>query len=459
MERLSAIWNDVRSSLWFRPGLLTILGIGAAFGMLGVDRWVASVETLSLPIGLGGDPQSARDVLSTIAGGMITLAGVSFSIVVIALTLASHQFAPRVLRNFTSDRVNQTTLGVFVGTFAYSVLVLRVVRGDAGGSGAYVPAAGVLLAIVAAVVSLGFFLYFIHHIATSIQVSQIVRSVTEDTHRAIERMLGDERAVTGPARIRAAPIPVPDGWRVAARGEGYVEQIDEDGLVAAAADAGATLELLVGPGDFVAEGSPLAVTESSPADPEPLADAVRGAIVLGRQRTILEDPAFGIRELVDIAVKAISPSMNDPNTAMNCVDYLGSLLRRMADRDWPAGTWVDEAGAVRVRVPTAGFEDYVALAFTEIRRYGHADLAVTLRLLEALGGAADATARPDRRAALWEEAVRLAGSADRGIDDPADRRAVDERLDRLAAALGRNAAPHHLAAAVRQPTAPSPDTE
>lgn len=452
MEKFSVIWEHVRSSLWFRPAVLTVTAIVVALTVLGLDRWLAA-EGITLPLRLQGDPESARQVLSTIATGMITIAAMSFSVVIIALTLASNQFAPRVLRNFTTDRVSQTTLGVFVGTFVYSLLVLRAVRGNPGGPGAHVPDAGILLAMGAAVVSLGFFIYFIHHIATSIQVSKIIRNVAEETHESIERILASDRGVTGPARIRAAPLPMPEGWRVSAAGEGYVDRIDAPRLVAAAREAGVVLDLLVGPGDFVAEGSPLAVAGSAPEEPEALADAVRAAFLLARQRTIREDASFGFRELVDIAVKAISPAMNDPNTAVNCIDYLGSFLRRMADRDWPPGVWSDEDGTVRARPPTAPFDEYVSLAFTEIRRYGQADLAITLRIIDALGGAADATTRPDRRAAIWEEAKRVMETADRGIAGRDDRRSVSDRFALLATALEQDPGPYRL-----DPTTPPAGT-
>lgn len=453
MERLSAMWEDVRSSLWFRPAALTLSAILLAFAALGLDRSLVD-RGVELPAWLGGDPASAREVLTTIASGMITIAAMSFSVVIIALTLASNQFAPRVLRNFTTDRINQTTLGVFVGTFVYSLLVLRAIQEGSDGPGR-VPEIAILTAMAAAVASLGFFIYFIHHIATGIQVSRIIENVAEETRVSIDRLLASEHGVTGPARIRSAPLPVPDGWRVGAAGEGYVDRIDASRLVTAAKEADLVLDVLVGPGDFVAEGSPLAVADRRPEDPEPVAEAVEGAFLLARQRTIHEDPAFGFRELVDIAVKAISPAMNDPNTAVNCVDYLGSFLRRMADRDWPPGAWTDEDGTLRARLPDAGFEEYVALAFTEVRRYGRADLAITLRILDALGGAADATPRPDRRAALWEEAKRVMETADRGIAGRDERRTVSDRFALLAESLGRDPEPFRLRDPTRADDVPS----
>lgn len=438
MERLRATWDDIRSSLWFRPGILVSGALVAAWIALGLDRRLVGTPVGEALRAWAGDAESSRQVLATIAGGMITIAGVSFSIVVIALVLASNQFAPRVLRNFTADRVNQTVLGVFVGTFVYSVLVLRSIRGAAGETGPYVPAIAVSLAVGLSIVSLGFFIYFIHHIAQNIQVSRIVRNVAELTEDAIEELFERERAPTGPARTRAAVFPPAGPHRVAADDEGYVVRIDEEGLVDAAADEETVIESVVGPGDFVALGSPLVVAHRTPEDPDGFDDRVRGSFVLGRQRTIASDPSFGFRELVDVAVKALSPGVNDPNTACNCVDYLGSFLRRMADRDWPSADYEDDDGVVRLRVPAADFSDYLDLAFAEIRRYGVSDLAVSLRLIEALGGVGLATERADRRDQIWEATTRVMEAADHGLVHPADRDRLNGQLVRFGNALDRD---------------------
>jgi len=448
VERLYAFRDDVRASLWFRPGLLAAGAVAAAWVSLGLDRRVAGTPTGEALLGWAGDVDSSRQVLATIAGGMITIAGVSFSIVVVALVLASNQFSPRVLRNFTSDRVVQTVIGAFIATFLYAVLVMRGLRSGTGDGPPYVPAISVFLAIVFAVVSLGAFVYFIHHISQSIQVSRIVSNVSERTAAAIESMFEHDRAPTGPARSRSAVLPPPAPCLVSAESEGYVTRVDEEGLVRAAVEIDTVIESIVGPGDFVASGAPLALARRRPDDPESFADRVRGAFVVGPRRTIASDPSLGFRELVDVAIKALSPGINDPHTACHCIDYLGSLLRRMADRDWPEPEYVDDEGTVRLRVPAADFGDYLHLAFTEIRRYGTSDLAVSLRLFESLGGLASATHRADRREAIWKQAREVIEGADRGFDHPADRRRLEAEIARLGEAVGAD--PKEAGFSVRQ---------
>jgi uncharacterized membrane protein len=227
IARLVARWDDLRSSLWFTPGILVISAIVLAWGVLRVDRWVASTELAQVAWAFSGGPDSARQLLSTLSGSMMTLTGVTFSITLAALALAAGQYSPRILRNFMRDRFNQTVLGVFIGTFLYCILILRSIR---SGEEAYVPAVGVTGAILLAVVSLGFFIVFIHHMASSIQVSSMIQAVGRESHHAIASLFDRETGAVGPAWIRTAVAPVPPGFRVIAEHDGYVGRLDTDGL-------------------------------------------------------------------------------------------------------------------------------------------------------------------------------------------------------------------------------------
>lgn len=453
IERLLARWDSLRSSLWFTPGILVVLAIALAWGVLRVDRWVASTELATVAWAFSGGPDSARQLLGTLSGSMMTLTGVTFSITLAALALAAGQYSPRILRNFMRDRFNQTVLGVFIGTFVYCILVLRSIR---GGEDAYVPAVGVTGAIVLAMVSLGFFIVFIHHMASSIQVSSMIRAVARESHSVIAALFAREHGVVGPAWIRTDAAPVPAGFRILAHHDGYVERVDAERLCEVATEAGVELEILAGPGDFSTRNAVIAVADHAPGKPDEFGAEVRDAIFLGRQRTMAQDPAFGFRQLVDIAVRALSPGINDPTTACNAVDFLGSLLADMADRPWPSTVLSDAGGTVRLRLPPATFADYVALACTEIRRYAAADLAVTLRLLDALAVVAATTERPDRRTPLWAEARAILTGCDQHFGVPDDRKRVNDHFRRLASVLGLDARPHLLAAERARPHETTP---
>jgi uncharacterized membrane protein len=446
MRSLRTLWDDLRSSLWFLPGVMTVGAVFAAWSLLRADRWVVASELELGPWGYGGGADSARQVLATIAGSIMTITGVTFSITMVALVLAAGQYTPRVLRNFVRDRVNQTVLGVFVGTFLFTLLVLRAIR---AGDDAFVPALAVTASIALAVVSLGFFLYFLHHMANAIQVSNIIRNVARETHAEIDRTFEQEAGFTGPPQLRAQPPS--SGLRVVAEKQGYVIRIETDALIATARSHETAIEVVVGPGDFVSHGEALAFARGNPAERARLADEVREAFHFDSQRSISQDPAYGFRQLVDIAVRALSPGVNDPTTACNSVDYLGGFLARLADLEWPDVEVRDDDGAVRVIVPQGTFAGYVDLACSEIRHYGRSDLTTTVRLLEALRRAADVTTRSDRRAALGRAAQAILEGAERSIRSTVDRDRVSESAQRLAEALGDDPAGYRLAS---RPLAP-----
>lgn len=429
MERIRTVWDDLRSSLWFVPTALSVGAVLLSRVSLAVDRWIVVTHPDGLTWVYGGGADSARVVLGTVAGSMVTIASVTFSITMVALTLASGQFTPRILRNFMRDRFNQIVLGSFIATFLFSILVLREIR---GGDDAYVPAFSVTVSVAGVLVAFGFFIFFIHHVADSIQASSIIQSAARETHREIAATFDRDGAAIGPAWLMSNPPPRGSGTPVRATRDGYVERVDIGRLRDAATARESTLRLLVGPGDFALRDEPIAVWEGDSADGNEDDGAVVGAFHVGRQRTVSQDFAFGFRQIVDIAIRALSPGVNDPTTASNAIDHLASLVVDLADRDWPASEVEDENGVVRVVLSSAGFEEYVALAFTEIRRYGRGDLSVTLRLLEAIARIAESTSRPDRHEALHQEARAVLRGANRGIEDPIDRERVDRRLVRIA---------------------------
>lgn len=390
LRRVRDSWEAVTSSLWFLPALLTAAAGVVAWLLMRVDRQMAGSDLGPFLWAYAGDSDSARSLLGTIAGSMISVAGVAFSVTMVALTLVSNQFAPRVLRNFMEDRVNQVVLGVFVATFTYCILVLRSIGEDWQEQ----PGLPVVFAFLLGVAALGFFLYFIHHVAQSIQVSNIAAAVAHETHASLERMLAHSPAVIASAGVGTLARQAPDGCHpVLSSREGFLLRVDVPALIQAAGARDQVLHLAVAPGEFVVRGTPIAFSGCAPGD-EALVREVCDACTFGPQRTIHQDPAFGFRQLVDIALKAVSPGINDPTTACNCVAYLGSFLTRLADQDWPGTRFRDDSGALRVVLPCSEYRDFVRLACTEIRRYAREDLAVGLALLYALTRAAGVTRRP-----------------------------------------------------------------
>jgi uncharacterized membrane protein len=441
---------DLRVGLLLRPALIT--GVMAVVAILlpmlelhspWLGGWMAGIPWLS-----SSDAASAQIVLGTIAGSMMTVLSITYSVLLMALSLASVQFSPRILSAFMRDGASQTTMGMFVGTFVYCLLVLRVVHGDPH---AFVPPLSMLTAVGLALLSLGFLIYFIHHISSGIQANYIVDRIAAETEAIIDACFPAEMVATDPpvAGHEPAPEPGPGTQWVPAPASGYVQLVDEKALLSVAAEHGVALHVLRGVGEFVVEGAPLVGVVGGPVatDGTRQGGAVAPAVLnvcrecfdIGAVRTMQEDTEFGVRQIVDIALKAVSPAVNDPSTAVTCIDHLGRLVCRLAARADRAQ--VLGSGAARVFLRRATFRSVLDLAFNQIRQYGKTDMAVTLRLLRVLGDVARIAAqarRPDRLEAI-ERHVRLLPL---GADGPFAEEACPELASRLAvierALLSRN---------------------
>ena len=421
-------WLDrLRSSLWVIPGAFAIGAAIGAFVLVPLDRLVdQSVAGNLSGVLFAGGPESARLVLSTISAAMLTFTGLVFTVTMLVLQQASSQLSPRVMRTFLRDRVNQAVLGLFVATFLFSLLVLREVRSPPTGS-SFVPAIAVTVAYLLLVASVGAFVYYIHHMAQSIRAVSVLRSVGDETRAAIARLypegVGDEPE-DAPA---ALPTRAPDRVLTLEHGPGVITSVDDAQLMVLAREHQLTVELLYLVGDFVPHGAPLLTLWSRadgglPAD-LPI-DRLAGTIQLGLERTMTEDVACGFRQIVDIAERALSPGINDPSTALQGLDQLHDLLRRLAVRSIPSPFRLDEDGTVLLCLRRPDWPDYVALAIDEIRQFGSGSIQIARRLRHLLLDL-QAVAPPSRQAPLSRQ-LRLLDA------DLAQAFAFQE--DRLAAA-------------------------
>ncbi|MEO6458700.1 MAG: DUF2254 domain-containing protein [Chloroflexia bacterium] len=416
--------EQARSSLWVLPAAITLIAGLLAFLLVEIDRRAGSNTELFrlLPWAFEGGAESARAVLTTIAGSMITLAGTVYSITIVALTLASMQFAPRVLRGFMRDRSNQVVLGFFVATFTYCLLVLRTVRSEEGIE--FVPGRAVAGGVVLALVSLGMLIYFIDHIFHGIQVSSIINSVTNETVEQINHIYPEPWSADD---LQADPLPgqpmrvvtLPDDWTpIPANQSGYLQYIDYKGLFSLAVQASIVVKQERPNGSFVLDGGPLVYISPASSLTPTLRGQINAAFVLGNHPTMQQDVAYGIRRLVDIALKAISPAVNDPTTALNCIDYLGAILATLGNRKLPELDRADSSGQVRLIVYERTFHDLVRLAFDQIRHYGAADPVIGIRLLDTIGHIAQVIKNPANREVLCEHIEKIVSGAERTIADP-----------------------------------------
>ena len=405
-------WRErVRGGFRIVPALFVAGSVVLSMATLWLDDHV--VDEVSA--GFSGSPDNARDVLSTISSSMITFTALVFSITVVVLQLTSSQFSPRVLRTFLRDRTTQVSLGVFVATFTYALLVLRAVGSD---DDSFVPALSVSIAFVLVLVSLAVFVHYIHHIARSIQVSSIIASVAGETRETLERLY--------PADGIYVDVPVPAGPADATiespHRPGVVLAYDEDRLVELARRGDCTLTMVPAVGDFVPEGAPLFAVHGAT---DGLDERIASCVALGRERTMHQDVGFGFRQLVDIAERALSPAINDPTTAVQCLDHLHDFLRRLVRRRFPTGRYLDEDGNLRLVVQSAAWDDYVSLAFDEIRQYGASSMQVNRRLRATIDDLL--TIAPlERRGPLERERRMLHDSVARSFPHLEDQRAAEQ---------------------------------
>ena len=380
--KLRSWWYEIRGSLWFLPSILTAAAIVLATVSVWIDqRWLLDRHA---QIGwlFGGGVDGARGVLQAIASTMITVTALVFSITVVALQLASSQLSPRVLRTFMADRGNQTVLGFFIGTFTYALLVLRVVHSPLEDADAFVPSLSVTLAIVLALISVGLLIFFVHHAANAMRASVVIDRAAWATRERIDQLYPEQDESDRPvAPEPAAPRVIST---VCTKSGGYLQAIDIGTLLAFADRHAMTIRVEPTVGDFLFPGEPLASiwpTDSEETDAE---GAIRDAFVLGLERTLHADVAFGFQQLSDIAVRSLSPGINDPTTAIICIDRLGDLLVHLSHRGQPPTVRKEDEGEGRLIVREPSFADLLDIAFDQIRHYGAGDPTVMAHLLRTL---------------------------------------------------------------------------
>jgi uncharacterized membrane protein len=419
--RFGQLRESLRSSLWFVPAVCVVLAAAAAQALVqlqpGSTTWL-----------FGGGPESARTLLSTLAASMITFLGLTFSITMVVLQLTSSQYSPRVLRTFLRDRQSQWTLGIFVATFVYVILVLREVRGDASDIERFVPGAAITFSFVLLLASLAMFVAYINHMAQAIRPESIISQVADETRSLVERrpLLGANDGEQHPEdHLRCLEASHARAATVCSSREGVLQSIDVDRLVAIAGDAGAAVVARVRIGEYVRDGAPLFRVHPSGGATPPLedgvADRLRSSLGLGRDRTMQQDVAFGLRQLVDVGIRALSPSINDPTTAVQVIDRLHGILAQLGVREWPSKVRTDRSGDVRVVLLEPDWEDMVHLAVDELRQYGSGSLQVLRRLHAALDDLSACVPEP-MRPPLQEQLTLLRAAAERSFPDAADRR-------------------------------------
>lgn len=396
LRRLRGSLVELQQGLWFVPALIVVLNGALSIVLVEVDR---HTRISAGPL-FQGDASAARTVLSVVSGSLITVAGLTFSLTIVVLQLTSSQFSPRILRTFFGDRLTQITVGSYVGIFVYSILVLRSV------SGAFVPRLSVTVASGLAIAGVVLLIVFIHHISQLIQVSYVTGDIAAKTLARLEVLYPATHGKGEEVDVDA----LLEGWQLEQPGlvlpdlPGFLRRVDLESLVETLAGKADRVALLVCPGDFVSVEQPVVAVWPATQARE-CGDAVRKACQIERERDLDQDLDFGLRQLADTAVKAMSPGINDPTTACTCAGYLRSILARLAAREFPTPLRFFPEAGLTIVVRRREFEEYLE-PFIEIGRYSTEDARVTAALLDALR-----SVRGIAREAKFDARAEAAGDA------------------------------------------------
>ena len=427
--RLRERWDELRGSYWFVPTVM-IVGATLLWGALGAaDQALFTAGVQRLPWLYYDTIDSARTLMFAVAGAMIGIIGVVFSITTVPLTIAASQFGPRLLRMFLRDTGTQVVLGTFTATFIFCMLVLLRLRDETTAS---LPQLSLSVGLLLALLSLGMLVYFINHIAVSMQAPNVVAAVSDELQGAIKATFPLATTPVAPAPPFAPPAT--PALTVLAKRNGYIQARDDEQLFQLAETHNLTVQLLREPGAFVTAGAPLARVWPF-ATPLDLSEEINGAFVLEAQRTLVQDIEFGINELVEVALRALSPAINDPFTAITCTDWLGAALCQLAMRHLPAPCRCSGDGTVRLASMPLTFGQATDAAFNQIREYGRGSASVTLHLLNTIAVVATCAHSAEQRAHLLRHAELIEQGSRDGLPEAASRGLVAQRFAEIAAML------------------------
>lgn len=431
--KLVNLWYRFRSNFWFIPSVLAFSSIIIALGLVWLDYRliVRGVHPAHEYWFLLVSPDGAQTFLSTIAGSMLGVTGVVFSITIVSLTVASGQFGPRLLREFMKDLGNQVVLGTFIACFLYCLIVLRYLNfGDSFKDG-FVPYIAINGALLVSIAGLAVLIYFIHHVATAIQADTIVASLSENLQNNIDRLFPKQDSRYKNQKLTE---PRPKNFEekvllIESPCSGYVQAIDYEGLSAMADDLDFVLKLHERAGKYVVRGSTLMSYISQTKLTEEATNKLVQTFVFGKQPTSEQDIEFSLSQIVEIAVRSLSPGINDPFTAISCIDVLSEGVRNIAERGIPPPYYCNKAGKLRLIFDALTFSGILDTAFNQIRQNTRSSVAVRIRLLEALASIAIDVTDEDAQNAIRKHAQMIKDGALReGLSEKHDLNDIEKRL-------------------------------
>jgi len=441
--RITNVWFNLSSSYWFVPALLGFAAVGLSYGVYAVDVYLRENDVSSVWWLYGGGISGARTILTSMATSLVTIASVVFSISLLVLSTTLSQYGPLLIRNFMHDRASQVTFGIFVATFIYCYLMLNLLKGQQVD---YMPGLSVTVGILLGIVSVGVLVYFIHHMAASIQSDNVIATVGKDFEKTIARLYPESKKNNNRRPTNKVDPSVPPDFDqhaspVLAAQAGYLQAVDTQHLLHIAGENDLILRLGFRPGLFVNEQHALALVWPGERKDERICREIRQGFIFGTERTLEQDVEFAVNQIIEIAVRALSPSLNDPFIALTCVDWLGVGLMKMAESDIPSPYHYDKSGKLRIIAHPLDFVELTGEMFTKLRQYANLNVATTIRLLEVIQEIGGTVQREPDRVALLKHALMLERGSRALQMQQWERKCVEEKFRLAVRALMKDAGP------------------
>ncbi len=432
MKKLLFFWNELKATFWFVPVLIILFSILLSTGLVYFDSIVNLPQHKLLRFFLVVSADSARSILSTISGAMIGVAGTVFSVTLVALTLASSQFGPRLIKNFMYVRLNQVVLGSYISTYLYCLFVLTTIR---EGSYTFIPSLSILVAIFAAMANIVLLIVFIHRIAVSIQADKVISEISAFISTQVKVLFPEKMGEEAESGTKPDITDIKSNYSksvsVKSPKSGYLQYIDSETLMEIITRNNALLELHFRPGGFLVEGLEIGLLHSTEKIEEEELERVLQQLVIGPIKTPQQDLEFSIHQMVEIAARALSPGVNDPYTAIACIDNLTATMSYLAAAKFPSIFRFDKDQNLRIIADTLDFEGILDAAFNQIRQFSAGSTAVIIRLMEALITINKFAKRESYRQALVKHANMVLRIGKESIKEKNDISDLEERAKKI----------------------------
>jgi len=433
MKKILFFWKELGATFWFLPVLIISFSVLLAFSLVYLDNSITISREGWIRFFLVESSDSARSILSTISSAMMGVAGTVFSITLVVLTLASSQFGPRLIKNFMYIRLNQVVLGLYISTYLYCLLVLNSISGSNGYT--FIPSISILVAIIAAVVNIILLIIFIHQIAISIQADKVVSDISESVFKQVKKLfpekIGEEKENEENVDTTAVIAGYQNRTSIKSPKRGYLQYVDGEGLIKIISKHDALLELYYRPGKHLVEDAEIGLLYSNDKWEKQEFKKIFNHFVIGKTKTSQQDLEYSIHQMVEIAARALSTGVNDPYTAITCIDNLTSIMCYLAEAKFPAKYRYDEVGNLRIIADTLDFEGILDTAFNQIRQFSEDSPAVIIRMIEALTTIFEFTSKESYKRAVIKHAEMVLSSGKKNFEENNDFVVLSEKAEMI----------------------------